>query len=337
MDQRLDRHLRLERADAKALRPVEDYADFTVFQTEAWLAFVKETQDGEPVFARLLADNQVVGRFTGVIFRKSGLRILGSPAPGWTTSYMGFNLEEGVSRRAAVDALRRSAFREFGCIHFELLDRRVSIEDAEALGLRYQAVPGFEIDLTLPEEQVFSGMSPACRRCIRKAQKSGITIEQATDNGFVHDYYRQLLDVFAKQGLTPTYSEARVRALVKHLLPTGRLLLLRARNADGDCVATGIFPAANDFMYFWGGASFRTGQIDRPNEAIQWAAMKFWKAAGMRSYDMGGGGGYKRKYGGREIRGAWIRKSRYRILEPLRNSAQLAKRLQQRIGGLGKS
>ena len=180
-------------------------------------------------------------------------------------------------------------------------------------------------------------MSPACRRCIRKAQKSGITIEQATDNGFVHDYYRQLLDVFAKQGLTPTYSEARVRALVKHLLPTGRLLLLRARNADGDCVATGIFPAANDFMYFWGGASFRTGQIDRPNEAIQWAAMKFWKAAGMRSYDMGGGGGYKRKYGGREIRGAWIRKSRYRILEPLRNSAQLAKRLQQRIGGLGKS
>ncbi len=90
-------------------------------------------------------------------------------------------------------------------------------------------------------------------------------------------------------------------------------------------------------MYFWGGASFRTGQIDRPNEAIQWAAMKFWKAAGIRSYDMGGGGGYKRKYGGREIRGAWIRKSRYRILEPLRNSAQLAKRLQQRIGGLGKS
>ncbi len=252
MDQRLDRHLRLERADAKTLRPVEDYADFTVFQTEAWLAFVKETQDGEPVFAKLLADNQVVGRFTGVIFRKSGLRILGSPAPGWTTSYMGFNLEEGVSRRAAVDAFRRSAFREFGCIHFELLDRRVSIEDAEALGLKYQTVPGFEIDLTLPEEQVFSGMSPACRRCVRKAEKSGITIEQATDNGFVHDYYRQLLDVFAKQGLTPTYSEARVRALVKHLLPTGRLLLLRARNADGDCVATGIFPAANDFMYFWG-------------------------------------------------------------------------------------
>jgi hypothetical protein len=333
----MDQYLRLERVGPEALHPVEDYADFTIFQTDAWLSFVEETQSGEPVFAKLVADNQVVGRFTGLLFRKSGLRLLGSPAPGWTTSYMGFNLDEGISRRAAVKALKRDAFSEFGCLHFELLDRRIGIEDARALGLRYQATSGFEIDLTQSEDQLFSGMLPACRRCIRKAEKSGVAIEQATDESFAHDYYQQLQDVFAKQGLAPTYSEARVKALVKHLLPTGNILLLRARNADGDCVATGIFPAANDFMFFWGGASLRTGQIDRPNEAVQWAAMRFWKAAGMRTYDMGGGGEYKRKYGGRDISGAWIRHSKYRILEPLRNSAQLAKRFQQRAGGFGKS
>ena len=41
----------------------------------------------------------------GVIaMSRFGVRILGSPFPGWTTLSMGFNLREGVSRRAATEA-----------------------------------------------------------------------------------------------------------------------------------------------------------------------------------------------------------------------------------------
>ena len=43
----------------------------------------------------------------------------------------------------------------------------------------------------------------------------------------------QLKDVFGKQGLVPLYDLARVRKLIKHHRPTGRLLLLRVRNAEG--------------------------------------------------------------------------------------------------------
>lgn len=329
--------LQLERAAPETLPSVEEYADFTVFQTDPWLAFLQETQGGEAVFARLTADNQVVGRFTGMVCKKAGLRLLGSPAPGWSTAYMGFNLDVGISRKDALEALSRSAFSEFGCLHFELMDRRIGIQDARALSLKYEVATGFEVDLTRSEDDLWSSMSSACRRCIRKAEKSGVAVEVASDAGFVHEYYEQLKDVFAKQGLVPTYPKTRVAALVKHLLPAGHLLLLRARDPNGVCIATGIFPAANDFMFFWGGASLRSGQILRPNEAVQWAAMRFWSERGIRAYDMGGGGEYKRKYGGREISGVWIRHSRSRVLEPLRALAQRAFTIQQRVRGAGKS
>ena len=37
----------------------------------------------------------------------------------------------------------------------------------------------------------------------------------------------------------------RVRALIKHVYPTGTLLMLRARNAEGQCIATGLYAALN--------------------------------------------------------------------------------------------
>ncbi len=85
-------------------------------------------------------------------------------------------------------------------------------------------------------------------------------------------------------------------------------------HADGDCAVIRFSCCQRLHVFLgWGEKSFRTGQIDRPNEAIQWAANRGLKAAGIRSYDMGGGGGTKGNMGGARS-GAWIRNSRYRIL-----------------------
>jgi len=52
---------------------------------------------------------------------------------------------------------------------------------------------------------------------------------------------------------------------------------------------------------------------------------------------MGGGGEYKRKYGGHEIAVPWVRKSKYRFLGYLRNSVQAAFAFRQRLFGIRKS
>jgi hypothetical protein len=314
---------------------LETFEDRTIFLTPDWLSFVAKTQKAEPVLAVLKDSGKPLGYFIGLIVSWFGLKILGSPLPGWTTSYMGFNLLPGVPRPLAVKALARFALNELGCVHLEMMDRNLAVTDITGLGLKHRVLAGFEVDLSRDEDQLFENMSSSCRRCIRKAKKSGVTIEEAHDLEFAKDYYSQLQDVFLKQTLVPTYGLDRVRELITYLGKTGHLLLLRARGPDGACIATGIFPAWNGTMYFWGGASWRQYQILRPNEAIQWYAMRYWKQRGMRVYDMGGGGEYKRKYGGHEIRVPWLRISKYRCMEPLRGLTMCVFEWRQRcLGGL---
>lgn len=316
---------------------LDRYPDRTIYQTREWLQFVAATQNASPVVAALVDGEHIRGFFTGLVIRKFRFRILGSPFPGWTTSYMGFNLEPGVCRIEAARLLRSFAFEELGCVHLEMSDRRLPMDAAKSLGFGIREARGFEVDLSQPEDRIFANMSSSCRRCIRKAEKLGVTVHSVRNvddaRSFATEYYDQLEDVFAKQSLVPTYSRTRVVQLIEHVFPAGRLLLLRALDPDGSCIATGIFPAFNDTMYFWGGASWRNGQHFRPNEAIQWYAMRHWKASGITRYDMSGKGEYKRKYGGEDICVPSVRTSRVSGIEPLRNAAKSAFRLRQQLLG----
>ena len=245
-------------------------------------------------------------------------------------SYNAFSVELRVGRQGAPTIFRGAqrtslcamfAFEDLRCVHLELMDRNLTLNEVKGLQFEHRVIPGFELDLSLSEDTIFGQMSSACRRCVRKAEKSGVFIEESHHDAFADDYYGQLQDVFAKQSLVPPYGIDRVRELIRHIDPTGMLLLLRARDSSGRCIGTGIFPAFNQTMYFWGGASWRQDQPLRPNELIQWYAMKYWKQRGIVRYDMGGGGEYKRKYGGTDIAVPWFRKSKYRTISDLRNLA----------------
>lgn len=320
----------LAKVDWKLL---DKFEDRTVFQTREWLEFVAECQNATPVLAELRDGSGCAGYFTGLVVRRLGVRMLGSSFPGWTTPYIGFNLKPGVSRRQCLPALETFAFQELKCLHLEVSDRGFHPADADGLGFAPDAYHSYETDLTQPEETIFNLMNSACRRCIRKAEKSGVRIEEAHDEAFAGEYYEQLKDVFAKQGLVPTYSLNRVKSLVRHLLPTGRLLLLRALDPEGRCIGTGIYPGMNQVAEFWGNASFRHSQHLRPNESLHWYAMRYWKRQGVKAFDWGGGGEYKEKYGVKPIAVPWFRKSRFRFLDTMRREAKHAVELKQRFLG----
>jgi len=312
------------------------FPDREIFQTPEWIRFVAESQGATPVVLAVKDHSATVGYFTGLIVAKVGLKILGSPFTGWTTPRMGIRLLPDVSRRAAVEAVVRYAFEELKCIHLELNDLNISRDDIAGLGFRYKTSQSFLADLSADENAIYARMSSsACRYRIRKAAKMGLVIEEASDEGFVDDYYAQLCDVFAKQSLVPTYDKERIRLLIHHLLPTGNLLLLRAREPEGRCIATSIFVGLHQFAYFWGNASWRQDQHFCPNEALQWHGMKYWKQRGVRYYEFGGGN-YKRKYGGEVVESDLLWKSKYSWISWARRTAQLGYRARQRVAGLWK-
>ncbi|HWM56167.1 MAG TPA: GNAT family N-acetyltransferase [Solirubrobacterales bacterium] len=305
--------VQLERVDLADVEwdRLDAFEDRTVFQTREWLEFLVATQGGEPVVARVLDRDEQVGWFTGMKVKRFGVPILGSPFRGWTSGPIGFNLREGISRGAAVEALSRFAFGELRCLYLELLDRRLAFDEVEE-ARHSETVPfkTFELDLSRSEEDLFAAMSSACRRAVRKSEKVGVHVEQASGEAFADEYYEQLEDVFAKQSLSPPYPVERVREMIRLVEPSGRLLMLRALSPDGEPIASTIFPVFKSFAYFWGGASLRSKQIMRPNEAIFWHAIRHVKGLGVPLLDLGGQGEYKRKYGGRQVEVPFLRRSR---------------------------
>jgi 16S rRNA G966 N2-methylase RsmD len=315
---------RFERVNMNSIdwgKALSAFPDRIVFQTPAWLSFLAETLKAEPVLAALKDGNDTLGYFTGLIVRQFGLKILGSPFQGWSSPYMGFILSPSTPRRIAAEALSDFAFKELRCIHFEVVDSLITLKDIEGLGFTYEMRPTIEIDLTQSEEALFSNMSSSCRRNIRQAEKYGVVIEEAKDADFAEDYSAQLKDVYAKQGLVPHYGVNRVRALIKHLFPTGMLLMLRARDSEGRCIATGVFPAMNQTVFYWGGASWRQYQKLYPNHLLHWFAMRYWKKHGMSTYNMVGTMEFKRRFGGRKTAVLMVHKSKYRLISRLRSSA----------------
>jgi len=315
--------MRLERVPLEDVdwEAMDALGDRNVFQTRPWMEFVERTQQADPVVARLERGDEPAGWFTGFVIRRFGVPILGSPFQGWTTGPMGFNLLPGTSLREAVEALVPFAFRRLRCLHLEMLDRRASVDDLQGVPGRLADFHTYELDLAPDEEEIFGRMSSACRRAVRKSEKEGVRVEEAHGVEFADEYYAQLEDVFAKQSLTPPYGVDRVRELIRCVDPTGNLLLLRALSPDGESIATGIFPVMNQFGYFWGGASWRRHQILRPNEAVFWYAMRRMKERGIPLLDMGGGGDYKRKYGGRQRFIPIFRRSRMKGLMTIRDLA----------------
>jgi CelD/BcsL family acetyltransferase involved in cellulose biosynthesis len=307
------------------------FQDRLVFQSREWLQFLMDSKEVRPVLAECLLEGTRVGWFTGLTFERYGMRILGSPLPGWTTPYMGFNLRDGVDRADALEALGRFAFDDLRCIHFEIVDRFLTAEDGRRAGCEVGRGPSFESDLTLSEDALFASMHSSYRRCIRKSQKSPLSIEEVSeDDGFAEEYHRQLMEVFEKHHTTPSYGVERVRRLIARLSPAGGLLLLRARDGEGRSIATGIYPYGPHMGQFWGNASYKFGLHLRPNQALHWHAMRRLKALGVERFDWGGGGTYKLRFGATPIDVPRLSRSRNRAVTQLREAARFTVKRMQR-------
>jgi lipid II:glycine glycyltransferase (peptidoglycan interpeptide bridge formation enzyme) len=231
---------------------------------------------------------------------------------------MGFNMMPDVSRREALQALPTFAFKELGCHYLEVVDPCLSAGDWAGLPYKVEHLNWYAIDLTKSEGELLAGMKSSGRNCIRKSIKNGVTIEEASDIGFAQEYYDQYKDVLAKRSMAPAYSLDYVQKLIETLLPTGHLLLLRARNFEGVCIATGIFLALNKTAVFWGAASWRQHQSLRPNEPLAWSGIQKLKSKGIQELHFGGQcEQYKEKLGCYEVPLHRLMRARYSVADGL--------------------
>jgi hypothetical protein len=265
-----------------------------------------------------------MGYFSGLLVKKFGVKILGSPFNGWTTGYMGFDVIEGYDKINLIQPIAKFLYKTTKCMFIQISD--LCIEETQLMNTKYKYVMNKSIELNIDrtDEELFKGFKAECRTLIRQFERRGASIEIAEpDEQFAAEYYEQLQEVFAKQKLVPTYDNSRALGLIKNL-NSHQLLCLRVRNPEGKCIATSIFVAYNQRFYFWGGASFRAFQSYRPNEYMFWYAIRYFKEKGYKYFDMYGERDYKNKFRPSKITYPCIMIARFKILLTLRD---LAKRL----------
>ena len=102
----------------------------------------------------------------------------------------------------------------------------MSREDCAHLDLECLMFDSFELDISLSEDQIWKNMRHDCRQCIRKAEESGVEIEEASDLMFADEHYAQLKHVFAVKNSVPPFGVERVKRLIEVVHPSGNLLML---------------------------------------------------------------------------------------------------------------
>ncbi len=307
-------------------REFNSFANKSVLTTKTWIEFIAEDSKAQPYILRITAGGKLVGFFTSLIVKKAGFKIVGSPFPGWSTPYMGLDLVDASEKTSVLKELIPYVMKDTKCAYFTACDRDFNIDELQQLAKELHMVIGnggtLELSIDGDDNALYKNMKADCRNFIKQFERRGAVIEQAEPNDeFAEEYYQQLLDVFAKQNLVPTYTVDKVKCLLKHLSKSNSVLCLRVKDPEGNSIATSIFPAYNKKMFFWGGASLRPYQHFRPNEYMIYTAMKYWRDRGCTEFDMVGIRPYKKKFGSWEVYYPSVTVSKYRILIPLKTMA----------------
>ncbi len=272
------------------------------YVNKSWLDFIISEVRGEFLGLCIQHVNGELHYFIGIAFKKFGVKIIGSPFPGWGTSYMGI-VGNGVISGALISSLLGYLFNRFPTSYVEIISNLEFSGQPEIQGCEISQVGSLVVDLNKGIDNLYKDLKGDCRTFLRQFEsKGGVISEECPTLNFVDLFYEQLCQVFERQGMVPTHSYTRVKNMLSYLSTSEiDLLCLQAKDSDSNSIASGIFFGLNDTFYYWAGASTTDGQQFRPTESMIWYAIKYFEEKGYKLCDLMGERDYKLKFSPNKI------------------------------------
>lgn len=135
------------------------------------------------------------------------------------------------------------------------------------------------------EEELFARLDSACRRAVRKAQRSGVTTEWPTPN-VAAEIYLQLAARSAERTGETLAPRAYYDAVLR-LPPVGEAARILVARHEGTAIGALLLLAAKGSLHFLGGVSEPAALALRPNDLLHWTAIAWGRAQGYRRYRLG--------------------------------------------------
>ncbi len=152
------------------------------------------------------------------------------------------------------------------------------------------ATKTIRVNLVLPEEYIFNQFSEAKRRAVRRAQKSGVIVNESTDiNALLQIKNKSagflgFITTYGTDKLWPLFSPDHAAILLAHRnSPTPPL---KIRGGKGGVIIGGVLLLFwDDIAYYWiAGATHEGKKLFAPTLLV-WEALKLSKKHGMKTFD----------------------------------------------------
>lgn len=142
-----------------------------------------------------------------------------------------------------------------------------------------------ELDLRKTEKELFSGLRDSTRRNIKRADKSGVSVQISQSSDSMVSFYRLNCITRQRHGLPPQPFSFFERAL-EHVISKGHGFVASGIHS-GQVIASAVF------FHFGKGAIYKYGASDpqyqevRANNLVMWEAITACKAQGLEAFDFG--------------------------------------------------
>jgi len=248
----------------------------TPFHTRDWLESLETVHRAPWMPLGIFRDGDLIGLFPCFSVRKAFLKLFVSPLTGWATPYLGPLCPQDT----LAEVIRAFLDLGKGADYVEVL----SPPEVKFLP---EAIERHTYILSLDKsvDELWKGLKRECRNRVRKAQKSGVEVEEVTSPEFFEDYIRMAYDVYAKAKRLPPIPISLFFLLWERLRPKGAMRVLAAKYKE-EPVAAAVFLMYRDTVYFWDGVSYRWAYPLAPNNLLHWCIIKWAAQEGFRRYDM---------------------------------------------------
>lgn len=248
---------------------VLSHPDYTFFHSVAWAKVLTKTYGHNPFYLKFSRDGKMAALvpLMEVRSRLTGRRGVCLPFSDFCPPLI---FDHGEWER--VIAKISQVARERSWRYFEF---RAGRKMLPAAGTIVAARRFYGHKLALPEDanHLLVRFASPVRRAIRKAQRSSLNVEVATNQEAVSEFYRLHVRTRRRHGIPPQPFSFFLN-IYREAIGNGRGFIVVARSG-GKCVAAAVFLQFGKKAIYKFGASDEVYQGFRGNNLIMWEAIRF--------------------------------------------------------------
>jgi hypothetical protein len=259
-------------------RLVVSHPDFSFFHSAAWAKVLSRTYGHEPVYLHLSECGELVALIPMMEVRSllTGNRGVCLPF----TDFCG-PLMFGTGGSAAIIEKLFEVARERKWKYFEIRGGK-ALERSAAAALAFY---GHTLDLRGGHEELLPHLKSSVRRALRKAERSGLSVQVAGTRDSILEFYRLHVRTRRRHGLPPQPLSFFLN-IHDEVINPGLGFVVVARSGSRPIAAAVFFQFGKKAVYKFGASDERLQEL-RGNNLIMWEGIQFLEQNGVETLHFG--------------------------------------------------